>query len=334
VTDGAATRRRLITIPGYILAWALWLLSAPIWIPAAALADCLRTSRGGVALRCGAMVAVYLSCEVVGIVACGVLAAARPLLRISEARWIDIHFALEIWWGTTLFHALRRVFGLRLEVEGETALHPGPLLMLFRHTSTADTLIASALVSDPHRLRLRYVLKRELLWDPCLDLAGNRVPNAFVDRFSDDPDAELERLAALTANLGPRDGIVIFPEGTRFSKRKREQVLAKLEARGSTSAFERAQAMRNVLPPRAGGTLALLEAAPRADVVVCAHTGLEGARSFASVWRGDLIHAVVRIRFQRIARQSIPTDREAQIDWLMTEWTRVDEWVASCRTDE
>ena len=37
-------------------------------------------------------------------------------------------------------------------------------------------------VSRRYHLRLRYVLKRELLWDPCLDIVGQRVPNIFVDR--------------------------------------------------------------------------------------------------------------------------------------------------------
>jgi hypothetical protein len=57
---------------------------------------------------------------------------------------------------------------------------------MLRHASIGDTLLASALVGRPHGIFwLRYVLKRELLWDPCLDVVGNRLPHVFVDRASD-----------------------------------------------------------------------------------------------------------------------------------------------------
>ena len=47
--------RRLITIPGYLIAWSLWLGAAPVWLPIAGLVDLLRGS-GGVALRSAATV--------------------------------------------------------------------------------------------------------------------------------------------------------------------------------------------------------------------------------------------------------------------------------------
>jgi hypothetical protein len=87
-----------------------------------------------------------------------------------------------------------------------------------------------------------------------------------------------------------------------------------------------------VLPPRRGGTLGLLEAAPQADVVVCAHTGFESSASLASVWKGALVHQRIRVQFRRIARAEIPTDRDARVAWLLDEWRRVDAWVASQRT--
>jgi hypothetical protein len=86
-----------------------------------------------------------------------------------------------------------------------------------------------------------------------------------------------------------------------------------------------------VLPPRAGGTLALLEAATEADVVVCAHTGFEGAATLAQIWRGELLHGTIRVRFQRIPRASIPTARNAQADWLRERWQEIDAWVEKQR---
>jgi hypothetical protein len=72
-----------------------------------------------------------------------------------------------------------------------------------------ETLLASALVCRLHRIRLRYVLKRELLWDTCLDIVGNRLPDVFVDCFSDDASREIGQISELARGLGPRDGTLI-----------------------------------------------------------------------------------------------------------------------------
>jgi 1-acyl-sn-glycerol-3-phosphate acyltransferase len=320
--------RRVITVPGYAAAWLLWLGAAPLWIPLAVIVDAVRRSRS-VALRSGALVTVYLTCEMLGIVASGLLWAWKGILRVDAERWTDIHFRLEAWWGTTLFRAVVRLFGLRIEVESDADLGRGPYLLLFRHASTGDTLLASALVSKPHGLRLRYVLKQELLWDPCLDIVGNRLPNVFVDRLSDDSAAEVRRVQELARDLGSRDGILLYPEGTRFSEAKRRRVLERFQQNGDAKMLEYAGSLAFVLPPRPGGTLGLLEAGPEADIVVCAHTGFEGAASLAQIWNGALLNRVIRVQFRRIPRDEIPTERNARIAWILQEWTRVDAWVES-----
>jgi 1-acyl-sn-glycerol-3-phosphate acyltransferase len=315
-----------MTIPAYTIGWALWLAAAPIWLPVAILVDLFRRGHG-VALRSAAVVSVYLSCELVGMLASGGLWVWMRIRAVDTERWDDIHFRLEAWWGATLFRAVVRLFGLRLEVESDADLGRGPYLLLLRHASTADTLLASALVSRPHGLRLRYVLKRELLWDPCLDIVGHRLPNVFVDRFSEESAREVRRVQTLTRGLGARDGILIYPEGTRFSEAKRRRVLERFHEKGDAKLLEYARSLASVLPPRPGGTLGLLEAAPEADVVVCAHTGFEGASSLGEIWRGALLHRVIRVQFRRTPRDEIPTEREARIAWLREEWQRVGAWV-------
>jgi 1-acyl-sn-glycerol-3-phosphate acyltransferase len=320
-------RRRLITVPGCVVAWFVWLGAAPLWLPLAIAVDGVRRKRG-VALRSAIFVGVYLSCEILGMAATGVLWAWKGIFRVDAERWTDVHFRLEAWWGTTLFRWVVRIFGLRIETEGEADLGRGPYLLLVRHASSADTLLASALVSKPYGTRLRYVLKKELLWDPCLDIVGNRLPNVFVDRFSDDPVGEVRRVRELTRDLGSRDGILIYPEGTRFSLAKRVRVLDRFRQNGDAKMFEYASSLAFVLPPRPGGTLGLLEAAPEADIVVCAHTGFEGAASLARVWNGALVKQVIRVEFRRIPHDEIPNGRDARIAWLFEEWQRVDAWVA------
>ena len=68
---------------------------------------------------------------------------------------------------------------------------------------------------------VRFVIKRELLSDPCLDIAGNRMRNHFVDRGATHSGPELAALQELTTDMGDDTCAVIFPEGTRASPEKR-----------------------------------------------------------------------------------------------------------------
>jgi 1-acyl-sn-glycerol-3-phosphate acyltransferase len=172
-----------------------------------------------------------------------------------------------------------------------------------------------------HGVRLRYVMKRELLWDPCLDAFGHRWPTAFVRRGTGD-GREVEHVAALVHGLGPGDAIVVFPEGTRFSADKQARVRARLRA--DPEAHARALRLRHVLPAHPRGPLALLTAAPALDVVFCAHTGLEGASHLADLRNGSLLGRTVRVQLRRVRHADIPVDAAARRAWLAEEWERLD----------
>jgi len=319
--------RRAITIPAYLAAWVAWIAATPLWLAAAAVVDLWR-GKGAIAIRCAAMLTVYLSCEVIGILAAGGLWLWKRLFRVDPERWLDVHFRLEAWWGATLFRAVVTIFGLRVIVRDRARLGRGPYLLLVRHASAGDTLLASALVSRPFGMRLRYVLKRELLWDPSLDLVGHRIPNAFIDRAGDEAGAEARRVQELARGLGLGDGVLIYPEGTRFSEAKRQRLLERLRERGDVKLLEYARSLSHVLPPRPGGTLALLDAAPSVDVVICAHTGFEGTASLRDVWNGALLRREVTVEFRRVPRAEVPTGRADRIAWLQDEWRRVASFVA------
>ena len=79
---------------------------------------------------------------------------------------------LQVWWAKAMWRAAERLYRLRLEVDGDDCVEPGPVLVLSRHASLIDTLIPLVILSVRHGLRLRYVMKRELLWDPCIDAVG------------------------------------------------------------------------------------------------------------------------------------------------------------------
>jgi 1-acyl-sn-glycerol-3-phosphate acyltransferase len=315
-----------VTIPLYASACALALASAPLWIPLAALCDLWR-GVGAIALRSCAFLTFYLCCEMAGLLGAGALFLLRPLLR-DPARWRALHFRLQDAWATALWRAAVSCFGLRVDVDArEARLGDGPYLLLLRHVSAGDTLLASAFVSRPHGMRLRYVLKRELLWDPCLDVVGKRLGHVFVDRTGADSAREIARVQALAHGLGPREGVLIYPEGTRFSFARRARVLARFVREGDVKRIEYARSLTHVLPPRTGGVLALLEGAPAADVVVCMHRGFERAASLRRIWRGEPLDRRIQVRFLRIPRCAIPASRHERALWLRELWQQVDDWV-------
>jgi len=315
--------RRALTIPGFLLAAAVAIATLPVAIPLLAIHDALRANRGST-VRSALALAHYFAGEAAGIAASGALWIAS---LTAPSRGQDWNFRLQCWWAGWLFGGARRLFGLRLQVEGSDLCRDGPLLLLVRHASVIDTLLPAVLVSGRTGLRLRYVMKRELLWDPCLDVVGQRLPNAFVRRGRGDAAAEIDRVRELARGLGPRDGVMIFPEGTRFTPRKRRQILARLAESAEPKHVERGRALRHVLPPRLGGVLALLEAAPGADAVFCVHTGLEGLRTLKDLWSGALVGRAIDVAFWRVPAAEIPAERAARVDWIFDQWARVDAWL-------
>ncbi len=318
----ARWRRRAVTIPGYFAVAVLFVFSLPLLVPLALAADLVL--RNQLALtRAAAMLAWYFAMEAMGLTAAAGVWLLRPWLG---TRYDRANFLLQCLWARALFGGARRLFDMRIEVEGAGALLPGPILLLMRHASVADTLLPAVIVSGHTGLRLRYVMKRELLWDPCLDVVGQRLPNAFVRRGTRDA-AQTASVRALAENLGPDEGVQLYPEGTRWTPERRRAVIDRLARSADPKLLERAQALQWLLPPRLGGVLALLEAAPEADVVFAVHTGFEGVRTLTDVWKGTLVGTRVQVRFERIPAADIPLEREERIEWILGHWARLDTWI-------
>jgi hypothetical protein len=136
----------------------------------------------------------------------------------------------------------------------------------------------------------------------------------------------LEAVASLAGGLDARTGVLIYPEGTRFTPEKLERALAQLREQGKEELAARAEKLRYVLPPKLGGPQALLSRAPGVDVLLLEHTGFEGTADFASFWGGELIGRTLEVRFRRIAAGRIP--QEDVGGWLFDRWVEMDAWVA------
>lgn len=321
--------RRAVSVPLYLAIAATLLAGAPLWLALAAAADAALGPRWRwPRTRALGFFTLFFVAEILGVAVAALvwltLAGGR---RGGPERYLRANAALQRAWSTALFRGSLWLFSARVELDGLDLARRGPLLLFVRHASAADTVLAAALVANPNRLLLRYVLKRELLWDPCLDIVGRRLPNAFIDRAAARNEGEIDAIASLAADLGPDSAVLIYPEGTRFAPHKLARALQRLNARPHSRLADLASQYTHVLPPRLGGPLALLEAAPHADVVLLEHTGFEGAATLGSFWRGGLVGATIRVRLRRFPAASIP--RQGRAEWLYERWAELDRWVGS-----
>jgi 1-acyl-sn-glycerol-3-phosphate acyltransferase len=118
-------------------------------------------------------------------------------------------FSIARTWARQVFWVLDKVCGLKFSVEGRERIPAGNHIVMANHTSAWET-IAQFLIFPPQV----WVLKRELLWIPCIGWgmkllrpisinrsAGHRAVNQVIDQGK--------------ARLADGLWVIIFPEGTR-----------------------------------------------------------------------------------------------------------------------
>lgn len=245
---------------------------------------------------------------------------------LRRARWL---YDLRIYWAGSHLGGIRRLFGLSFEVEGLDQAGPGPVLIMMRHASIIDNMLPDAVVGKAHGMGLRFVLKRELQALPTIDIGGRFAPTYYVRRGSSDSAGEIAALGSLVRNMDG-EGILIYPEGTRFTPAKLARA-KEIIAERQPEVAPLAARLKSLLPPRLGGPLALLEEGAGMDVLFCGHVGFDGFQYVSDVWAGRLVGTTIRIKFWRHAGDSIPEGDEARTAWLYERWQEMDDWVGSHR---
>jgi 1-acyl-sn-glycerol-3-phosphate acyltransferase len=245
----------------------------------------------------------------------------RDRLYRLKRRWLGSHLA-----------GVKALFRLTLTAEDLELAAPGPILLMTRHASIIDNTLPDVIIGGAHKTGLRFVIKRELQVLPTIDIGARWVPTLFVRRASGDTEAELAKMLQLTVNLGRRDGLMIYPEGTRWTadKLKRAQAIV---AERQPEVAPLANQLRYLLPPRLGGSIALLENAREADVVIFGHHGLDGFEYISDIWAGGLVGTTVKMKFWRYPAAEIPEERDELIAWLYARWLELDEWIAQARRE-
>ncbi len=313
----ARTRRRLVSVGALVVVAGALTVSAPIWIPLSVAFDVVRLKWRLPVVRLVVVLWCWCWIELAGV------ARALGLWLTGQAGDQAANYRLMGWWSGALMSVLRRVLGVDPSIEHAEAFAQGNAVVLLRHVSFADSLLSGWVFSNQYALQPRYVLKKELLVDPCLDIVGNRLPNYFLDRDAADAQVELAALTSLARNIRPGSVGVIFPEGTRANPAKRERALQVISVRDEERALRLAP-LRHLLPPRPAGAAALLEGAPSADVVFVWHVGFDGLDSF----RG-MIDAVGRqlppVRFvaRRVGRSEVRKGDDF-VAWLDDQWLALD----------
>lgn len=253
---------------------------------------------------------------------------------IRSPRFELAHYRLMRWYLVVFFREARRVLRLKIETVGPAPdAFPGhPLLVFCRHAGVGDSFSIMYALMHWYQREPRIVLKAALAWDPALGVVLNRLPSTFVSRRSG-RDLVTE-IGDLASHLDENDAFVIFPEGGNFTPRRRLRAIDKLRGAGREDMAVQAEAMTHVLAPQPGGALAALDAAPDADVLLVAHTGLDHLDNLKDIWRELPMDKRLLMGWWRVPRSEIPEDRDERIAWLFERWEQIDAWVAEHKPED
>lgn len=205
-----------------------------------------------------------------------------------------------------------------------------PLVVVVRHAGFLNYQLFAHLVFEDLGREPVMLSKRTVLADPGhAALLRHLRPPAF--RWNREGRARVRaELIGLGAGLGAGEALVIAPEGTNFTARRRKRAIRELRRRSMVAQAAHADRLRHVLAPHLCGVRTLLEAAPGADVVFLAHTGLESLLSWAvPLGYPPPASNALRVTWWHVAAEEVPAGAEALDAWLLAWWARVDGWIAT-----
>lgn len=261
------------------------------------------------------------------------LSTGGPFGKGSMRRRRGIYWLRPRWLAASL-GAMRILFGMRFELEGGDCAAEGRALIMLRHASIIDNTLPDTQIARPYGLGLRYAVKRELEALPLIDIGGRWITTTFLRRASGEADVEIAKLRQLAHQVGPAESILVYPEGTRATATKIARAKEIIRERQPEIA-PLAETMVNLLPPRLGGPLALLEETPDFDVVFFAHVGFDGFQYVSDIWAGGLLGATIRMKLWRVPAAEIPRSQgdQALTEWLYGQWQEMDRWVGEHREE-
>ena len=322
--------RRPIAYLALYLLLLITIVASPVLVIAAMIASYWMRGRWR-ALHLFGFAMTGLLLEAAAVLAAGGLWIASGFgAALHTRRFQNAHYAVLRWFLATLVRSARRLFHLELTIDAPAKNERGssnPVLILSRHAGPGDSLLVVNTLMSNFGRRPRVVLKDTMQLDPTCDLYLNRLPSKFVNPNPGVGENMTDGIAALARGMGDGDALLIFPEGGNFTPQRRTRAIHRLRDAGHTDAAEIATSLRNLLPPRPAGVQAALDAAPAADVVFVAHTGLDKMLTLGDIWaelpEDKLLHARWRVQ----PASEVPTSAAARVAWLNQRWVDIDQWI-------
>ena len=322
----ATFKRRLISISLVILLLPLCLLLTPVALLYSLVSD-LRGGRTALpTFRLWLFTIVFIAHEWLVIPL-----SAGLWVRGGFGRSLDtaLHSEIQGRWVGSLLRWAGRLLDVAVEWPDHRAFPDGKVVVLSRHASMIDAVIPAYLFTARLDRPVHYVMKRELMWLPSIDIFGHRLGNHFVDRAGD-TEREVAAIVRLIESAEQDAGIVIFPEGTYATTETRTKVLASLAKRGDTELVDFAEQLNHLLPPKPAGAIALLQRVEQ--VVLFGHVGLEGVAEFRGLRHNLPATLPILTKAWPFNVGDLPDLDDARIEWLHERWLALDAWVSEQHT--
>ena len=93
---------------------------------------------------------------------------------------------------------------------------------------------------------------------PAVDVILNRLPAAFVPVGRKGGEELIDAISSLARSMDNDDAFVIFPEGANYTDGRRARAIQKLREIGRPDLAERAEDLKQTLPPRSLGVITAL----------------------------------------------------------------------------
>jgi 1-acyl-sn-glycerol-3-phosphate acyltransferase len=326
--------RRLLVDPAIVLLVVLALVSLPVWIIVAAFISRYVPGNWRI-LRLAWFLFLYLLVETIGLAAMFSTWIASGLgWKIRGPFFTKVHYWLLGWMLARIMRSAEVTFKLQLVHEGQRPRtgpegRTRPILVFSRHAGPGDSFLLMDGLVNGFKRDPRIVLKEFLQWDPAVDVILNRLPVSFVPVGRKGGEALIDSISELARTMDRDDAFVIFPEGANYTERRRARAIQKLREMGRPDLAERAEDLRQTLPPRSRGVMTALAAAPRpSDVFFVGHAGLEGFVTAGDIWRAMPMDTSVAVKTWHIRAEDIPPPEE-QETWLYDLWGEIDRWISS-----
>ncbi|MCH7582450.1 MAG: 1-acyl-sn-glycerol-3-phosphate acyltransferase [Acidobacteria bacterium] len=330
--------RRLLIDPGFVVGMAVVALSLPVVLVVVAFLSRYVPGKWR-PLRIIWFLFLYLVVDVVAVVGLFLLWIVSGFgWRIRSPGFQKAHYRLFGWMLRRVVASAKFTFKVKTVPEGEIPRTAGegrsrPILILSRHAGPGDSLLVMDGLYNRFGRQPRIVLKEFLQWDPAIDIMLNRLPSAFVPATGRAGNPVIEAIEAMTASMDVNDAFVIFPEGGNYTIKRHLRAIQKLREIGRPDLAERAESLKNTLPPKPKGVMTALAAAPgKTDVFFIGHSGLETLVSFGDIWRGMPMGTQVAIKAWYFPAERIPPPEE-QETWLYDIWGEIDSWITEKLSD-